>query len=40
MTLQVIKEFIDWALNHPGYWQELAVETEFRFLMEKWPCDR
>lgn len=37
---EVIKEFIDWALNHPEYWQEPPVETEFRFLMEKWPCNR
>ena len=30
--------FIDWAKAHQQYWNEPPVETEFRFLMEKWPC--
>lgn len=30
--------FVEWAKAHPQYWKEKAVETEFRFLMEKWPC--
>ena len=30
--------FIDWVKAHPQYWQEPPVETEFRFLTEKWPC--
>jgi hypothetical protein len=30
--------FIDWAKTHPQYWSEPPVESEFRFLMEKWPC--
>ncbi|MCG6905349.1 MAG: hypothetical protein LJE63_01890 [Desulfobacteraceae bacterium] len=25
--------------DHPQYWNEPTVETEFRFLMDKWPCD-
>ena len=33
-----IKMFIEWAKAHPQYETETAVETEFRFLMEKWPC--
>ena len=33
-----IDMFIDWAKAHPQYWGEPPVETEFRFLMEKWPC--
>jgi hypothetical protein len=37
---EVIGEFIQWAINHPNYWSEAPVETEFRFLMEKWPCNR
>ena len=37
---EVINEFIGWAKKHPEYWKEPAVETEFRFLMEKWPCKR
>ena len=30
--------FIDWAKAHPQYRGEPPVESEFRFLMEKWPC--
>jgi hypothetical protein len=30
--------FIEWAKAHPQYLEETPVETEFRFLMEKWPC--
>jgi hypothetical protein len=30
--------FIQWAKAHPEYLNEPAVETEFRFLMQKWPC--
>ena len=30
--------FIEWAKTHPQYEKDLPVETEFRFLMEKWPC--
>ena len=33
-----IDEFVQWAKAHPQHWGEPAVETEFRFLMEKWPC--
>ena len=32
--------FIDWAKAHPQQWGEPPVETEFRFLMEKWPCKK
>lgn len=35
---QAIAAFIGWAKAHPQYMQESPVETEFRFLMEKWPC--
>lgn len=35
---QVIDMFVQWAKAHPEYMQEMAVETEFRFLMEMWPC--
>lgn len=31
--------FIDWANNHPQYMNEPPVETQFRFLVETWPCD-
>ena len=30
--------FVEWAKAHPQYLNERAVETEFRFLMQKWPC--
>ena len=33
-----IRMFIDWAKAHPQYLEEIPVETEFRFLMETWPC--
>ena len=35
---EAIGMFIEWAKVHPQYWGEKPVETEFRFLMEKWPC--
>jgi len=33
-----IAMFIEWVKAHPQYWKESPVETEFRFLNEKWPC--
>ena len=33
-----INKFIEWAKAHPQYMGERPVETEFRFLMEEWPC--
>ena len=33
-----INEFIEWAKAHPQHMGESPVETEFRFLMEEWPC--
>lgn len=35
-----IAMFIEWAKSHPQHMSELPVETEFRFLIEKWPCNR
>lgn len=35
-----IAMFIDWVQAHPQYMDEKPVETEFRFLMEKWPCKK
>ncbi len=32
--------FADWAKKHPEYMDEEAVETWFRFLIEKYPCNR
>ena len=35
---ETIDMFVEWAKAHPQHWGETPVETEFRFLMEKWPC--
>jgi hypothetical protein len=37
---EIIGMFIAWAQDHPEYMRDLPVETEFRFLSEKWPCGR
>lgn len=37
---QAINLFISWAQQHPEYRNEMPVETEFRFLTEKWPCKK
>lgn len=31
--------FIEWLKAHPQYMNDEAVDSEFRFLMEKWPCN-
>jgi hypothetical protein len=36
---ETIGQFIDWAKSRPQHWKETPVETEFRFLMETWPCE-
>ena len=36
----MIAMFVKWAQDHPQYMNELPVETEFRFLSEKWPCNK
>ena len=35
---EAIAMFVEWAKAHPQYMGEKPVETEFRFLMETWPC--
>ena len=30
--------FVEWVKTHPQHWGETPVESEFRFLMQKWPC--
>jgi len=37
---EIIAMFVKWAQDHPQYMSELPVETEFRFLSEKWPCSK
>ncbi len=36
---EAIAMFVEWAQAHPEYMDEAAVETEFRFLIESWPCN-
>jgi len=35
-----IAMFVEWAKARPQYMGEKPVETEFRFLVEKWPCKK
>jgi hypothetical protein len=35
---EAIEAFVAWAQAHPQYMTERPVDTEFRFLIEKWPC--
>lgn len=35
---EAIQEFVKWAQANPQYMKDPAVETQFRFLVEKWPC--
>lgn len=35
---QTIQMFIDWTKTHPEFMNEMPVETQFRFLIETWPC--
>ena len=35
---EAVAMFVEWVKAHPQYLKELPVETEFRFLTEKWPC--
>ncbi|MGZ8187885.1 MAG: Rap1a/Tai family immunity protein [Methylosarcina sp.] len=37
---EAIAQFVSWAQQHPEYMNEMPVETEFRFLAEKFPCDK
>ena len=35
---EAIARFLEWAKSNQQYMSERAVEAEFRFLMETWPC--
>ena len=37
---EALRMFIAWVQAHPQYMNERPVETEFRFLTEKWPCQK
>jgi Rap1a immunity proteins len=32
--------FVAWAKANPQYMKEAPVDSEFRFLAEKWPCKK
>lgn len=34
-----IARFTKWAEAHPEYFDESAVDTEFRYLMQRFPCE-
>ena len=36
---EAINMFISWAKANPQYNQKLPVNTLFRFLTQKWPCN-
>lgn len=38
--IAVINEFVNWAKANPKYMKDAAVETLFRFLIEKYPCKK
>jgi hypothetical protein len=35
---EVINMIVEWVKAHPQYLKETPVETQFRFMMQKWPC--
>jgi hypothetical protein len=35
---EAVALFVAWVKAHPQYLKDFPVETEFRFLTEKWPC--
>ncbi len=35
---EAVNMFVDWVKARPQYLSEFPVETEFRFLIETWPC--
>ncbi len=37
---EAIAMFVEWTKAHPQFMNEAPVETEFRFLIEKWPCKK
>jgi hypothetical protein len=37
---EALAMFVDWAKARPQYMNESPVDTEFRFLIEKWPCKK
>lgn len=35
---QVVDLFVAWTKTHPQYLTDIPVDTQLRFLSEKWPC--
>lgn len=38
--VHTISMFIEWVKAHPEHLGERPVETQFRFLVNQWPCKR
>ena len=36
---EVVALFVAWAKAHPQYMTDMPVESQFRFMSEKWPCN-
>ena len=34
-----IARLVKWVQAHPEYFDESPVETEFRYLMQRFPCE-
>jgi hypothetical protein len=35
---EVVAMFVAWTNEHPQFMTDMPVETQFRFMSEKWPC--
>lgn len=36
----VVNGFVEWSKAHPQYNKDKAVTVFFKYLIDKWPCDR
>ncbi len=36
---EVVALFVAWAKANPQYMTDMPVESQFRFMSEKWPCN-
>ena len=36
---EVVALFVAWAKANPQYMTDMPVESQFRFMAEKWPCN-
>lgn len=37
---EMVAKFVKWAVVHPEYMHEMPVETEFRFFVANYPCNK